>query len=624
MRGSSGQRSRPAVGTVWWEGGLVALCFLAAFAAPAAADPPAANKPATVWLRRTKLLKERDRLWQGASRLLAQGKLGEAIPAIHQMLAIERQLFGNANAGIAQSLEWLGRSHLKPTNLRRLGQRGKKFRSIRTKLYGEKDWRVTDAWQAVRDVDIRSRLTAEERRELINAEQANAQAVALYEKGGFPPSRSNSPSRPRTSGGGFSATSTRTRPRASTTWLHCTSRWGITRRPSRSYRQALEIRKKVLGDQHPDTATSLNNLAALYQSMGDYAKAEPLYRQALEIRQESPGGKHPTRPPASTTWPRCTSRMGDYAKAEPLYRQALEIRKKVLGENHPDYATSLNNLAVLYQSHGGLREGRAALSAGAGDQQEGPGGKPPGLRPQPQQPGWLYRAMGDYAKAEPLFGRRWRSARKPWAKSTPTTATSLNNLAVLYQSMGDYAKAEPLFRQALEIRKKVLGEQHPDYATSLNNLAALYRVDGRLREGGAALSAGAGDPEESPGRKPPGHGHEPQQPGSAVPVAWGITRRRSRSIGRRWRSTRKSWGNTTRTRPRASTTWPCCTSRWGTTRRRSRSIGRPWRSTRKSWAKTTPTRPRASTTWLCCTSRWGITRRRSRSVGRRWRSPSAD
>ena len=36
------------------------------------------------------------------------------------------------------------------------------------------------------------------------------------------------------------------------------------------YRQALEIRKKVLGEGHPDYATSLNNLAELYRAMGAY------------------------------------------------------------------------------------------------------------------------------------------------------------------------------------------------------------------------------------------------------------------------------------------------------------------------------------------------------------------
>ena len=52
------------------------------------------------------------------------------------------------------------------------------------------------------------------------------------------------------------------------------------------YRKALRIRQKVFGPEHPDTATSLNNLAALYNDMGDYATAESLYREAVEIRQK--------------------------------------------------------------------------------------------------------------------------------------------------------------------------------------------------------------------------------------------------------------------------------------------------------------------------------------------------
>ncbi len=46
----------------------------------------------------------------------------------------------------------------------------------------------------------------------------------------------------------------------------------------------------------------------------------------------------------------------------------------------------------------------------------------------------------------------------------PDTAGSLNNLAVLYRAMGDYAKAEPLYRRALAIREKALGKEHPDTA----------------------------------------------------------------------------------------------------------------------------------------------------------------
>jgi tetratricopeptide (TPR) repeat protein len=54
-----------------------------------------------------------------------------------------------------------------------------------------------------------------------------------------------------------------------------------------------------------------------------------------------------------------------------------------------------------------------------------------------------------------------------------STAISLNNLGLLYRTMGAYAKAEPLFQEALRIRQKILGAESRDTATSLNNLALL-------------------------------------------------------------------------------------------------------------------------------------------------------
>ncbi|MEH2057724.1 MAG: tetratricopeptide repeat protein [Nostoc sp.] len=57
--------------------------------------------------------------------------------------------------------------------------------------------------------------------------------------------------------------------------------------------QALELYKRLLGDAHPDVATSLNNLALLYNSQGRYDQAEPLFLQALEIRQQVFGVNHP-------------------------------------------------------------------------------------------------------------------------------------------------------------------------------------------------------------------------------------------------------------------------------------------------------------------------------------------
>ena len=59
------------------------------------------------------------------------------------------------------------------------------------------------------------------------------------------------------------------------------------------YRRSLAIWEKQLGRDHPDVATSLNNLADLYQAMGRYAEAEPLYRRSLAIREKQLGRDHP-------------------------------------------------------------------------------------------------------------------------------------------------------------------------------------------------------------------------------------------------------------------------------------------------------------------------------------------
>lgn len=57
--------------------------------------------------------------------------------------------------------------------------------------------------------------------------------------------------------------------------------------------QCLAVARQRLGEEHPDTATSLNNLALLYNSQGRYSEAEPLYKQAISIFQKSLGDNHP-------------------------------------------------------------------------------------------------------------------------------------------------------------------------------------------------------------------------------------------------------------------------------------------------------------------------------------------
>jgi CHAT domain-containing protein len=116
----------------------------------------------------------------------------------------------------------------------------------------------------------------------------------------------------------------------------------------------LAIREKVLGKEHPDVATSLNNLAGLYSDMGNYSQAEPLFQRSLAISEKVLGKEHPDVATSLDNLASLYRAQGNYSQAEPLSQRALAIYEQVLGKEHPDVATNLNNLAVLYQAQGDI------------------------------------------------------------------------------------------------------------------------------------------------------------------------------------------------------------------------------------------------------------------------------
>ena len=110
------------------------------------------------------------------------------------------------------------------------------------------------------------------------------------------------------------------------------------------YTLALEEAEKF-GPADPRLAASLNILALLYKTQGDYAKAEPLYKRSLAIREKALGPDHPDVAESLNNLAELYFTQGDYAKAEPLLSRSLAITEKASGPDHPGVAIRLNNLA---------------------------------------------------------------------------------------------------------------------------------------------------------------------------------------------------------------------------------------------------------------------------------------
>ncbi len=267
------------------------------------------------------------------------------------------------------------------------------------------------------------------------------------------------------------------------------------------YRRALAIRETVLGRSIPIPRRASTISPGSISAQGRYAEAEPLYRRALAIHETALGPEHPDTATGLNNLAGLYQAQGRYAEAEPLYRRALAIREKALGAEHPDTAASLNNLAGLYACPGPLRGGRAALPSA-----------------------------------------RWRSARRRWGRSIPTSrrASTISPCSIMPRAAT--RRPSRSTERALAISEKALGAEHPDTAASLNNLAGAVSCPGPLRGGRAALPARAGDQRDGAGG---GASRLPRRastisPGSIRPRA--ATGRPSRSTGGRWRSARRRWG----------------------------------------------------------------------------------
>ncbi|MBD2201373.1 tetratricopeptide repeat protein [Calothrix sp. FACHB-168] len=248
------------------------------------------------------------------------------------------------------------------------------------------------------------------------------------------------------------------------------------------YKQCLEATRERLGEEHPDVATSLNNLAALYRYQGKYSQAEPLFIQALDLMRHLLGEEHPSVATSLSNLAELYFSQGKYSQAEPLFIQALDLMRRSLGEEHPSVATSLNHLAGLYFSQGKYSQAEPLFIQALDLMRRLLGEEHPSVATSLNNLALLYDSQGKYSQAEPLFIQALDLTRHLLGEEHPSVATSLNNLALLYDSQGKYSQAEPLFIQALDLMRRSLGEEHPDVAFSLNNLAALYRSQGKYSQ----------------------------------------------------------------------------------------------------------------------------------------------
>jgi len=203
-------------------------------------------------------------------------------------------------------------------------------------------------------------------------------------------------------------------------------------------RAALEIRQRKLGDDDPDTLTSIHNMGRLLRVQSRLAEAEPHLRKALEGRRRMLGAEHRNTLASINEMGLLLQDLGEYSEAEPYLREALEGYRRVLDDDDPNTLSSIGNMGLLLD------------------------------------------AQGKPAKAEPLLLEALEGRRRVQGDEHPSTLISIDNLAGVLQAQGKYSKAEEYRREALDGFRRVLGDEHPDTLISIHNMGVLLVDQRRL------------------------------------------------------------------------------------------------------------------------------------------------
>jgi hypothetical protein len=120
--------------------------------------------------------------------------------------------------------------------------------------------------------------------------------------------------------------------------------------------RVVEIFENSLGNERPNVATALNNLASLLQATNRLAESEPLMERVLAIDEASYGNEHPEVATDLNNLAQLLKATNRLAEAEPLMRRALALNEASYGNDHPEVATALNNLAQLLKASNRLAE----------------------------------------------------------------------------------------------------------------------------------------------------------------------------------------------------------------------------------------------------------------------------
>jgi tetratricopeptide (TPR) repeat protein len=238
------------------------------------------------------------------------------------------------------------------------------------------------------------------------------------------------------------------------------------------YQRALELLQRVLPADHPQLASTMNNLGATLVELGELEQGKAALERALASWQRSLGPNHPDVALSLATLGRVFAQSGDLDRAQDYLERSLRIIEATYGRDHVEVSMSLDNLANVLTLKQDFTRARAHLQRSLAITQAALGPDHLDVAASLSSLGTLEVQAGNYAAARDYLVRVLE-IRERVSKQSPDLIAPLTNLGTALAELGDSVAGERHIERALAIAETKLGKTHPMVAGTCSHLGEL-------------------------------------------------------------------------------------------------------------------------------------------------------
>lgn len=249
------------------------------------------------------------------------------------------------------------------------------------------------------------------------------------------------------------------------------------------YNKLHEIRKSLVGPEHPDVLKSMAHLAMIYSGVGQLNEALKLMDKCLHLRTNILGIEHADTLQTMYELAELQLKLNEPEKAEEMHERCLKTRKRVFGPDHVDTLQSMYGLAVTYASLRKLKKAIPLHENCLEVRRRDLGSAHPQTLQSIHELGDMYLQGSRQTKAKKLHEEWLEAQRKAFGPEHPTVLRSMYDLAEKYGVYILYRDAVIMHEECLQIRKRVLGPLHPDTLESIFGLGWAYVRIGQNAKG---------------------------------------------------------------------------------------------------------------------------------------------